>query len=182
MSYHIYTTKGIVLSSQAVREADRLYTILTRDLGLVRASAGGVRKESSKLRASLEPYSISLISLVKGKGDWRITSAALLESLPNEFKDNKEMMKSVAKVYGLMEKLIGSESAHPELYDKLEYVADYREERDVEAVEIFLVAQALYELGYLTQEVLPKDLNAVKDNKKELVKAINSGLSETGLT
>ena len=67
MSYHIYTTPGIVLRHRPLREADRVYIILTRDLGLIRASAIGVRKETSKLRGALEPLSLSMTSWVTMK-------------------------------------------------------------------------------------------------------------------
>jgi len=81
VSYHIYTTRGIVLSERPVREADRIYTIITRDLGLVQATALGVRKEASKLRGALEPFVLSKISLVRGKEHWRITSAECIRSI-----------------------------------------------------------------------------------------------------
>ena len=56
-----------MLSERPKKEADRVYNILTRDLGLVRAHAIGVRREESKLRGALEPYSLSSVSLVRGK-------------------------------------------------------------------------------------------------------------------
>lgn len=67
MSYHIYTTRGIILSAKPFQEADRVYKILTRDFGLIYATATGVRRAESKLRGSLEPLRISSVSLVRGK-------------------------------------------------------------------------------------------------------------------
>src|SRR5678810_1294690 len=112
MSYHIYTTKGLVLSARPVREADRTYAILTRDLGLVRASATGVRKESSKLRGALEPFVISNISLVRGKEYWRITSAEVLRPIPAE--------AGIGRPLALLERLVAREAAHPKLFDTIE--------------------------------------------------------------
>ena len=155
MSYHIYTTKGIVLSERPIKEADRLYSILTRDFGLVRAHAIGVRKSVSKLRGSLEPVSLSTVSLVRGKEFWRLTSAELIKSLKK------------SKPLELLEKLVVGEASHPELFDAVE--------KYIESDETTLVSQILYHLGYLKSEDL-------KLSKKELIKAINEGLQHSHLT
>ncbi len=159
MSYHIYTTKGIVLSERPVREADRIYTILTRDLGLVRATALGVRNSASKLRGNMEPFSLSSISLVRGKEHWRLTSAESIRNIHNSL--------AIARPLALLEKLVQGESTHPELFDTIERYLGESEEK--------LVAQILYHLGYLKKS----DLSL---SKKALIKAINNGLQSTHLT
>jgi DNA repair protein RecO (recombination protein O) len=155
LSYHIYTTKGLILSERPLREADRLYSILTRDLGLVRATALGVRKEASKLRGALEPVSLSTVSLVRGKEHWRLTSAEFLKS----FKKSKPLV--------LLEQLVAGEAVHPELFDAVE--------KHLESDETTLVAQILYHLGYLKSD----DLNLPE---KDLIKAINQGLQASHLS
>ncbi len=171
MSYHIYTTKGIVLSSRPLREADRLYSILTRDLGLIRATALGVRKGASKLRGSLEPFAISQISFVRGKEFWRITSAERLENIPS--------VPEIARPLQLLEKLVQGEAHHQKLFDVVErYLTSdmiYHIAEQKEGFEINFVANILHELGYLKRE----DLNLPK---KELIKAINEGLQHSHLT
>ncbi|OHA92365.1 MAG: DNA repair protein RecO [Candidatus Zambryskibacteria bacterium RIFCSPLOWO2_02_FULL_51_21] len=154
MSYHIYTTKGIILSAQAKGEADRLYSILTRDFGLIRAHAIGVRKSASKLRGALEPVSLSSVSLVRGKEYWRLTSAEVIK----RFKKSKPLF--------LLEQLVAGEATHPELFDAVE--------KYLELDETTLVAQILFHLGYLKKS----DLNLPE---KELIKAINAGLEASML-
>ncbi len=154
-----------MLSGRGFHEADRIYSILTRELGLIRASAIGVRKETSKLRGALEPFSLSEISLVRGKEYWRVTSAQFIEKFANA--------TSIAKPLSLLEKLVQGESAHPELFDAIEKFASLYKGGDKE-FEIRFVAIILFHLGYL-KEV---DLNL---DKKELVKAINEGLQSSHL-
>lgn len=166
MSYHIYTTKGIVLSERAWHESDRIYSILTKDLGLIRATAIGVRKEGSKLRGSLEPFSLTLVSVVRGKDYWRITSAQALESISS--------LPSVARPLDLLEKLVQGEVPHPELFDAIEEAIVSLEIGD-ELFEITLVSRILYHLGYLKESDLSLD-------KKGLIKAINEGLEASHLT
>ena len=155
MSYHIYTTRGLVLSERPVREADRIYNILTRDFGLVRATALGVRKINSKLRGSIEPVSLSNVSLVRGKEHWRLTSAEFIRS----FKQSRPL--------SLLENLVAGEAPHPELFDMAE--------KYLESDEITFVSQILFHLGYLKEEDL-------KLGKKELIKGINDGLEQSHLT
>lgn len=166
MSYHIYTTKGIVLAERPVKEADRIYSVLTRDLGLIRATALGVRKESSKLRGNIEPFSLSSVSLVKGRDYWRLTSAELIRPVA--------ALPSIARPLSLIEKLIQGEESNPELFDIIEQSIRSVELND-EMFEIRLVSQILFHLGYLKEKDLTLD-------KKTLVKAINDGIQASHLT
>ncbi len=54
--HHIYHTEGIILGSKNYGEAGKYYSIFTRDLGMIYASAQGVRKMSSKLRFILQDF------------------------------------------------------------------------------------------------------------------------------
>jgi len=165
VSYHIYTTKGIVLSERPIREADRIYSIMTRDLGLVRAAAIGVRKENSKLRGNLEPFSLSMISFVKGKDYWRLTSAEFVQSISSA--------PAIARPLALIEKLVQGEAPNPELFDAVEKSVLSPELYD-EMFETNLVSKILFHLGYLKESDMALD-------KKSLIKAINAGLRASHL-
>jgi len=52
-----YRDEGVVLRTQKLGEADRIITLLTREHGLVRAVAKGVRRTTSRFGARLEPFS-----------------------------------------------------------------------------------------------------------------------------
>jgi len=165
MSYTIHTTEGLVLSYWSLREADRVYSIMTRELGLIRATATGVRKDSSKLRGALEPFSLSSVSLVRGKEYWKATSASVLEKISS--------IPEIARPLALLEKLVQGEAPNPELFDAVKESILSSRENDM--FEIRFVATILFHLGYLKEE----DLNL---NKKELLKVINSGLDASHLT
>jgi len=165
MSYTIHTTNGLILSYKPLREADRVYSILTKDLGLVRATATGVRKGHSKLRGLLEPLSLVSVSLVRGKEYWRLTSA--------EFLKNISPAPEVLKPIVLLEKLVQGEAPNPELFESVQKIILSSESRD-EMFEINFVAKILFHLGYLKEGDL-------KLPKKELIKAINSGLEASNL-
>lgn len=164
MSYHVYTTKGLVISERPLREADRIYSILTRDLGLVRASALGVRKEPSKLRGALEPITLSTISLVRGREYWRITSAETIRRILPE--------NEAARPLILLEKLVQGEAGNPDLFDAVE--SELLLDRRDDLFEVRLVSKIMFYLGYLKQEDLSLD-------RKSLIKAINNGLEYSHL-
>jgi DNA repair protein RecO (recombination protein O) len=80
-------TLGIVLKRTNYGEADRIVTVLTKDLGKIQVMAKGVRKERSKLAGGIEPFSISEIGIVKGRGDIdTLTSARLQRHFGNIVK------------------------------------------------------------------------------------------------
>ena len=87
--HNIYHTEGIILESKNFGEAGRYYSIFTRELGMVYASAQGVRKMSSKLRFILQDLSYINIDLVQGKDFWRITSASKTNELEKINKQPK---------------------------------------------------------------------------------------------
>ncbi len=80
--HHIHHTNALILGSRNRGEANRVFTILTREMGLIHAVAQGVRLNKSKLRYALTDYSYAKIDLVRGKEVWRITSATPVNSFP----------------------------------------------------------------------------------------------------
>ena len=155
-----------MLTERPMREADRIYTIMTRDLGLIRAMAIGVRKEASKLRGNIEPFSLSSVSFVKGKDYWRLTSAEFIQSISSTL--------FIARPLALLEKLVQGEASHPELFDAVEEAVLSSGPRD-EMFEVRIVSKILFHLGYL------KELDMAL-GKKSLIKAINEGLQASHLT
>ncbi len=98
------TTQAIVLSRTDFGEADRIITYLTPDQGKIKAIAKGVRKSKAKLAGSVEPFGVSDISIIAGRGEINtLTSARLIRHYGNLIKDLErtstgfEMMKITNK-------------------------------------------------------------------------------------
>ncbi len=64
-----YKTRAIVLSRINYGESDRIVTLLTEDFGKVKVIVKGVRNQKSKLAASVELFSLSVIIFRPGKRD-----------------------------------------------------------------------------------------------------------------
>jgi DNA repair protein RecO (recombination protein O) len=62
-----YTTDAIVLSRFDLGEADRVLTLITPGAGKIRAIAKGVRRPTSRIGGSLEPFAELKVALARGR-------------------------------------------------------------------------------------------------------------------
>lgn len=71
----LYRDEAIVLRTHKLGEADRIITLLTREQGLVRAVAKGVRRTTSRWGSRLEPFTHVDLQLAQGRNLDTITQA-----------------------------------------------------------------------------------------------------------
>lgn len=82
------TTQGIVLVRTDFGEADRIITFITPDQGKIKTIAKGVRRAKAKLAGSVEPFGVSDLSFIVGRGEINtLTSARLIRNYGNIVKD-----------------------------------------------------------------------------------------------
>ncbi len=62
-----YTTEAIVLTRFDLGEADRVLTLITPGLGKIRAVAKGIRRPTSRIGGSLEPFAELTVALARGR-------------------------------------------------------------------------------------------------------------------
>ncbi len=94
---------GIILKRQNVGEADRILTILTKDLGKIQVKAKGVRKIASKRASHIEPLNVCSLSLYKGHALPVLTEVVSLEN----FSDLKQNLSKIGFAYHLCELIDG---------------------------------------------------------------------------
>lgn len=194
MSYHIYTTDGIVLKRTVFGEADVLLYILTEKLGLILASARSARLQSSKLAPSLQEYSLISVSCIKGKNGWKITNVSEKENF--FFNSPKFIHLLIAKIVSLLLKMIQGEHPHPEIFQIILGGFDFLKslsKNDIAFFEIIIVLRILYELGYVVSSESTEDFLKeptvwmsslfikVSKRKETLVGIINKALAESHL-
>lgn len=113
-----YKATGIILKGMPLGESDRLVTILTPELGLIRAVVPGARKQHSRLRGRSELFVVNELLVAKGRSLPKITQAETLESYPGL---SKNLGKLAASQY-LAELVLCfalSEQPQVELYELL---------------------------------------------------------------
>jgi DNA repair protein RecO len=161
MSHHIYTTDAFVLESGAGKEADKVYTLFTQELGMVRASAQGVRLLKSKLRFSMQDFSLSTVSIVRGKEWWRVVNAVPILNLFTEYKSKKYLVYTFARIFRLLRRLIPEEEKNEPLFtliiDAIDYIKDHAEEpKQVVVFEYIIALRILNLLGYVSLQTQPE--------------------------
>ena len=192
--HHIYHTEGIILGSKNFGESGRYYSIFTRNLGMVYASAQGVRKMSSKLRFILQDFACVKIDLVQGKDFWRVTSASkgnILERLSK----NPETFAVVSNIANLLKRLLAgiepNETLFIDLINGLSVLETAQKEEDLWNIEAVIVLRILNNLGYIGgNEMLqslvkspfePNLIFEASKSRKEVLRQINKALKETHL-
>ncbi len=194
MHHHIYHTQGFILSSRNVGEANKMVTIFTRELGLVRAMVQGIRLNKSKLKYILQDFSYANVDFVKGKEIWRVTSAKSINTFPLA-RANKDSLLLIARISSLIDRFCGAESVNQKIFDELIqsiYILDDEVENDTrEALELHLVLRIMNELGYigdssLLSKYLGSPFNKDKTNdllreRQSIIAHINKALLESQL-
>ncbi len=146
-------TRALVLRAHPLRESDRLVELFTRECGLLRAVGASVREARSKLRFALEPFSLIDVTLVRGRGVWRVRGASAELSLYRSLKDFPDKMRLVASVMRLLGRLVAGEEQNTPLFDTIvdafTLLPDLPLElEELKAFESILVLRVFSELGY----------------------------------
>jgi DNA repair protein RecO len=194
MSHHIYQTEAFVLDSKNTGEANKVIFLFTKELGLVAGIAQGIRHLKSKLRYSLQDFSYSKVSLVRGKEMWRVTSAGLVDVVQSK---NNPAGFTFVRALVLVKRLVQGEEKNEALWSVLasafEYVRKTAVEKDAsEDFECLLILRILHTLGYIaasseTAVFLAENtwndelFKQISVSKTDILTQINKALKESHL-
>ena len=192
MTEHV-TSEGLVLRKQNFGEANILVSILTKDHGLLRASAKSARREISKLRYALEPLSLGRFTFVRGRYEWKLIGT---EGIVREYSASLRGRAATGRIMRLISRLVQGEEKNEALFgdiaEALKLFSRAQGEEEIQSIECVAVLRLLFNLGYLpkTPELAPfiadKGLSlalAAKaaERRSQLIRAINESLLATGL-
>lgn len=193
--HHIYHTHGFILGSRNIGEANKLFVIYTREMGLIRATAQGVRLNKSKLRFALQDFSYAHIDLVRGRDIWRVTSATTVTSFPYARSDEQSLLL-IARISKLIERVCDGEEANEKIFDdfiQALYLIDdiYMTSIRREALELYLVLRIMNLLGYIGESELLSDylstpfdqieIEVLLKERQSIIAHINKALNESQL-
>ena len=193
--HHIYHTHGFILSSRNTGEANKMLTVYTREMGLVRAMAQGIRLHKSKLRFTLQDFSYVNVDLVRGKELWRVTSAKHISSFPLARSCALSLIL-ITRVGSLIERLCTGESPNESIFDDFIQALYLLDDESIssssrEALELHLILRIMNSLGYIGDSaILSKYLTSSFDESKtktllkerqSIIAHINKALNESQL-
>ncbi|MFR9751516.1 DNA repair protein RecO [Nocardia sp. 004] len=107
----LYRDEAVVVRQHKLGEADRIVTLLTRQYGLVRAVAKGVRRTKSRFGARLEPFSYIDVQLHQGRTLDIVTQVHTVESFAAGIVDDYGCYTTACAVLETAERLAGEERA-----------------------------------------------------------------------
>jgi DNA repair protein RecO (recombination protein O) len=193
--HHIHHTQGFILSSRNIGEANKILTIYTREMGLLRAVVQGVRLNKSKLRFSLQDFSYNNIDLVRGKDFWRITSSSYISSFPLA-RRNKFSLVLIMRICRLLERLCIGEHANEIIFDDMIQSFNFLDNENIsvkekEALELHLVLRIMHSLGYIEDVLILKkylsipfknfNIETILGERQSIISHINKALGESQL-
>lgn len=113
MQYH--KLEGIIINRLSVGDADRFYTILTKNAGKIRVFARSVRSVKSKRASSLDLFSCVKFELVDRGGRKTLTHVELVDS----YRDGKKQLKDISRLFQmgeLIDALVPEDDPHDSVY------------------------------------------------------------------
>lgn len=193
--HHIYHTKGFIIKSKNIGEANKILTIYTRELGLVRAVAQGIRLGKSKSRFALQDFSYATIDLVKGRDIWRIGSATTISSFPFA-RAKRENLLLIYRIGNLIERLCDGEETNEKIFDDIIQALYILDDENLtsetkEALELHLVLRIVHSLGYIGESdilaeylgdaISTKSTKSLLSKRQYIISHINNALRESQL-
>jgi DNA repair protein RecO len=188
---HKYATTGLVLSRTPIGEASAFITILTPDLGLVRARAQSIRKPGAKLASALQTFSESDVILVRGKDGWRLSGAVLVRTWFAEL--SRPARLRAGRTAGLLMRLIHGESVDPVFFSIfmqfLSVLPQVVDETEEDAAECLAALRLLHAAGVDDGEIpdglsgtyATELLKKVIQDRPHYIVRINRSIAASGL-
>jgi DNA repair protein RecO len=190
---HKYATTAIVLARTPLSEGSMLVTLLTAEVGLIRARAQGLRKPGAKMASALQTFRECEVMLLRGKEGWRMAGAIPLNDWFSKLTPDARVR--AGRVATLLLRLVSGETADADTYDIFQKLlaalakkADETETTE-DAIECLAALRMLHALGVDAGDIpggmlgsyAPELLEEVTDTRAELILRINRGIAASGL-
>lgn len=115
---HPFEVKALQLRSYAYSESDLIVVLFTREYGLIRAIARGVRKPRSRLAGLIAPLRCNHLLLKRGRNLHGISQAESIHAFSGLQQDYDRLMAGMA-IGELVSQFCQEEDAQPDLFDIL---------------------------------------------------------------
>lgn len=150
-----YVTDAINLKSYNLNDADKIIVMYSKDNGLIKGVAKGIKKPKSKLGARMDLLVANSLQLLKGRSMDTIIQAQTL----NNFKKTREDFDKLMLSSYISELVInfgeGSENASKEIYDllykALNRISDSRDKKEALIAVIKFQLKILLIMGFCVE-------------------------------
>lgn len=145
-----YKTEGFIFKKEDRQEADKVFSIFTKDFGRIEVVGKAIRKINSKLRANIEIFSLSKIEFVQGKNKKTLTDAILVKSFKN-VKAVPEKLEIAYKISNILDRHIRGQEKDDNIFDLIIDVFDKLNEIIIgkqDLVYFYFIWNFISTLGY----------------------------------
>lgn len=185
-----YHTRGIVISGRPDGNDSRTINAFTENFGLIFAKAQGARTLHSKMRVGLQDFSLSELSLIRGKSGWKIVSVRPEKNFFELLRSDDDKLKIAGNVLNLVKKLVSEETHSSGLFAIVSNFFDFlilAEEKNVALAECLTLIRILHILGYMksdpeislpisSDEITTSDLQLISPRRSKIISIINESL------
>lgn len=127
MTMH-YKTSAFVFKKEDRLEADRVFSVFTKDFGRIEILGKAIRKINSKLRSGIEVFSLSEIEFIQGRNQKTLTDAVFTNKF-NNLTTEPERMLLAFKISDILENFLLGQEADQRIWniivDIFEKLNDY---------------------------------------------------------
>jgi recombinational DNA repair protein (RecF pathway) len=188
------------------QDTSAYYYLLTRDLGLIKARAQGIRTPKSKLKGALQEYSLATVAFVRAKAGWKITTAIPERNFfldvrkefnadPKRVEDiTRQARKIMAHINETLMRFIVGEEKSEKIFNVVEkgFNALVKEGSRDDLIESLILFRVLFLLGYIDVQGFNFSIEDISDyqesvlslvdkNKSSMIRLINKGFKESQL-
>ena len=150
-----YVTEAINLKSYSLNDADKIIVMYSKDNGLIKGVAKGIKKPKSRLGARMDLLVANSLQLLKGRNMDTIIQAQTV----NNFRKTREDMDKLMLSSYVSELIVnfgeGSEAASKEIYEllykTLNKIADSKDKKDALIAVIKFQLKLLLIMGFCVE-------------------------------
>lgn len=149
MAVH-YRTQGFIFEKEDRSEADRVFSVFTKDLGRLEIFAKAIRKINSKLKSGIDAFYLSEIEFIQGKNHKTLTDAILIKKF-NNILENPEKFEISAKISKDLSVFIKGQEKDENIFNLINETFEKFKNLKIEKLEIlyiYFMWNFFLELGY----------------------------------
>lgn len=150
-----YVTEAINLKSYNLNDADKIIVMYSKENGLIKGVAKGIKKPKSKLGARMDLLVANTLQLLKGRSMDTIVQAQTVNNFRKSREDFDKLMLSSYISELVMNFGEGSESASKEIYEllykALNRISDSAEKKDALIAVIKFQLKILLVMGFCVE-------------------------------
>jgi DNA repair protein RecO (recombination protein O) len=147
-----HRTKGFVFKKSNRSEADRIYSVFTKDYGRLEIFGKAIRKITSKLKGGIDVFCLSEIEFIQGKSNRTLTGATKIKNFDGII-ENSEKIKIAYQISDVLDNFLKGQEKDEKILDLTREVFSKLNDdtllpKTFDLIYYYFVWNFLYLLGY----------------------------------